>query len=64
MSNKKDSKVSFESKVMNCKGCQEKVKNVDKNAVSVLCWRCSSGMTQNKTQESYGSKIGDTPKGV
>lgn len=34
-----------ESKTLNCRQCSEKVHNVDSQAVSVLCWKCSTGMT-------------------
>ena len=51
MSSKKDSKVSFESQTLNCTGCKEPVKNVDKNAVAVLCWKCSTKMPVGYKQE-------------
>lgn len=58
----KDTKVSFESQTLNCRECGDPVKNVDKKAVSVLCWRCAGGMRVNKIDTDNGPKIRNTPE--
>lgn len=58
MSKNTTSKVNFEGQTLKCRECGDQVKNVDKKAVSVLCWKCAGGMRAAiETQHKNGPKI-------
>lgn len=58
MANKKQesNKVYRESKTLDCTGCKEPVKHVDSQAVSVLCWKCSTKLPPAYSQEKNKKK--------